>query len=319
MQTYIVSACVLILSLFAASCTSVPEAKSTAKLDVPPKALTPIAKIDVSFIKEPVGIIKSKQQDDLFWVISSGADRSARLYPVHKDGSPFSPPDVSNFQGVLVQGATNQDWQDISFDDQGNIVIADTGDKSNQRATRLLYIVNEPNMKGLPTKILNKIILSLPDRPKDKTPALDNYDIEATFNVRGKNYFLSKNKSDSTTKLYRLDEPSFIDINELKIIDAFDIDGLVSAATTSDDGNTLVVLTYNGIWKFDSHDGDQYFDGDISYLPIYAGKSQGICFTDSNTLMIINDEGTLFEVKTDELVQVSKKESDMSSWLSWRF
>ena len=81
---------------------------------------------------------------------------------------------------------------------------------------------------------------------------------------------------------------------------------MVTAADVSEDGKTLVVLTYNNVWLFEvKNESDNYFRGKISWLPIQANQCEGICLVDK-TILISNEQKELFELSLDELIVVKK-------------
>ena len=44
-----------------------------------------------------------------------------------------------------VEGATNEDWEDITIDDAGNLYIGDIGNNKNERDDLRVYRVPEPD------------------------------------------------------------------------------------------------------------------------------------------------------------------------------
>lgn len=125
------------------------------------------------------------------------------------------------------------------------------------------------------------------------------------FYAKDKLYILSKNRADDYTKLYRFDSTKTDAVNVLTLISSFNIRSQVTAADANSDGTKIAVLTYRAVWLFESQNGsDDYFNGKISWLPIKNGKiCEGICFYD-DSLIISNEQRSLFEVKTENLYVV---------------
>ena len=95
-----------------------------------------------------------------------------------------------------------------------------------------------------------------------------------------------------------MDTENTDEVNTLTLLDKFNIDGKVTAADASEDGNRLVVITYTAIWMFErtSHNGS-YFNGNIWWLPVKAPQIESVCFKDDQTLWLLDEEAAgLFEV-----------------------
>ena len=94
-------------------------------------------------------------------------------------------------------------------------------------------------------------------------------------------------------------------INPITRIGTFEIDGMVTAADASIDGNKLAVLTYDNVWLFEVEDDDDFFNGKISWLAIKAKQCEAICFDDEDTLIITNEQMEIFKLPISELIQVN--------------
>ena len=89
-------------------------------------------------ITEASGIASSPSDPDLLWIINDSGG-TAQLHLVGTDGTPRGT--------VTLQGAPNQDWEDLAaFEFRGKpyLLIADTGDNANSRGQSALHIVREP-------------------------------------------------------------------------------------------------------------------------------------------------------------------------------
>ena len=81
---------------------------------------------------------KSWNYEDVFWVHNDSGD-IARIFPVRRDGTSIIPPD-SESDGVLIKNGSNLDWEDIAFDNMGNIVIGACGNNANKRKDLGIYV-----------------------------------------------------------------------------------------------------------------------------------------------------------------------------------
>ncbi len=276
--------------------------------DVAPVELKVCGNLKFAPIVESSGIVRSRLWPEVLWTHNDSGDR-ARIFPVKKDGSIISPSwSDQPYEGVILLDAVNVDWEDIAIDKNNNLIIGAFGNNGNARRDLAIYILAEPNpYERYNTRILFKIPFVYPDQ-KEYPAKKRNFDAEALFYAKDKLYILSKNRADDYTKLYRFDSTKTDAVNVLTLISSFNIRSQVTAADANSDGTKIAVLTYRAVWLFESQDGsDDYFNGKISWLPIKNGKiCEGICFYD-DSLIISNEQRSLFEVKTENLYVVRDK------------
>ena len=281
-------------------------AKDSIQLpDVAPVELKVCGNLKFAPIVESSGIVRSRLWPEVLWTHNDSGD-SARIFPVKKDGSIISPSwSDQPYEGVILLDAVNVDWEDIAIDKNNNLIIGAFGNNGNARRDLAIYILAEPNpYERYNTRILFKIPFVYPDQ-KEFPPKKRNFDAEALFYAKDKLYILSKNRADDYTKLYRFDSTKTDAVNVLTLISSFNIRNQVTAADANSDGSQIAVLTYRAVWLFESQDdSDDYFNGRISWLPIKNGKiCEGICFYD-DSLIISNEQRSLFEIKTEDLYVV---------------
>ena len=91
---------------------------------------------------EASGLAASRRRSDLLWTHNdSGA--APRLYAVGVDGRDHG--------AVDLRGASSVDWEDLAafeIDGVPYLLIADTGDNDAERRSVMLYIVEEPELRG---------------------------------------------------------------------------------------------------------------------------------------------------------------------------
>lgn len=292
---------ILILSaLFLSGCVQKAEHIEIELPDVEPVVLRPYATFDSEEIDESSGIIKSRVWDDLYWTHNDSGDR-ARIFPVNRSGELLYAHWDTAKDGIEVGDAVNVDWEDIAVNDDGNLIIGAFGNNYSARRDLALYILKEPYpFYTSVTRITTKIPFYYPEQ-REFPAKMRNFDAEALIYARGKYYLLTKHRDDTNTVLYRFDSVQPNMMNPVTKIGSFNIHGMVTAADVTPDGNKLVVLTYTGVWLFES-ETDDYFNGRISWLPIRAKQCEGICFDDENTLLITNEQAELFELSLDDLI-----------------
>ncbi len=279
------------------------------KIELPemePVELTRIARLGPGPARENSGIVKSRQHPDLFWIENDSGDEP-RIYPIHRDGKNYSDTRYAEEQGVLIGGAINVDWEDIAVNDSGDVLVADLGNNENDRQDLVIYVLSEPAPTAGRTTFRKKIFLRYPDQhefPASRDQR--NFDCEAVFTVDDKIYLLSKNRSNTLTTMYRLDEEQPETVNVLTKLGTFDVRGQAVGADCTPDGKRLVVLTYTGVWLFtrDSQNED-FFAADVQWAPLKPQEAEAICFADDDTLLISNEAtAELFELPLAKLAEV---------------
>lgn len=251
------------------------------------------------------GIVKSRSNPNVFWMHNDSADQP-RVFAIDSLGNFYQSDRYRNYEGVSIAGATNVDWEDITTDDKGNLVIADVGNNYNDRKDLVLYVVPEPSPIASNTTFLKKLFFKYPDQKSYTVKEDFNYDCEAVFFADGKFQMLSKDRMDTYTRLYRMDIEKTDEVNTLTLVDKFDIGGKVTAADATIDGNRLVVITYDAIWLFERKSASSsYFSGNIWWLPVEAPQIESVCFKDDNTLWLVDeDTAELYEVPLKKLLKV---------------
>ncbi|RZJ78998.1 MAG: hypothetical protein EOO20_27290 [Chryseobacterium sp.] len=251
------------------------------------------------------GIVKSRSNNNLFWIHNDSGDQP-RVFAIDSLGKFYQSDRYRNYEGISIAGATNVDWEDIAVDNKGNLIIADVGNNYNDRKDLVLYVVPEPSPIASNTTFLKKLFFKYPDQKTYTTDRDFNYDCEAVFFADDRIHMLSKDRSDSFTRLYRMDVEKTDEINNLTLLDRFDIGDKVTAADASVDGNKLVVLTYSAIWLFERKSpSESYFKGNIWWLPITAPQVESICFKNDQHLWLLDEEAAdIYEVPIKQLIKV---------------
>lgn len=264
--------------------------------------IEPFTNIEGAAGEETSGIIKSRLYPGTYWVHNDSGD-STRIFPIDSLGNVIKSYRYNRRGGQFIPDAVNMDWEDITQDDQGNIIIGDVGNNCNCRRDLVLYYIRETDPIQMNNRVFKKVFVEFPDQ-KEFPASKDNfnYDCEAIFYAHGKVYFLSKNRSNSRTNLYRLDSAQVGVVNTLTLIDSFDTKGKVTGADISEDGKTLVVLTYKGVYVFESEEQEKWFEGKVRHLPLKMVQAEGICLDGDQVLITDEFEGRIYKVKLVDLL-----------------
>ena len=250
--------------------------------------LKPDGQISPSLVTECSGLVQSLRYGGVFWALGDGGSGAA-IVPVTADGKL-----ARGWSGpVAVVGCNNYDWEDLALDDRGNLIIADVGNNSGRRKQLMLHFTPEPRPGVSSVRPARTLRVHYADQ---KEPSPD-YDCEAVFSAGGHIYFLTKHRSDSRTRLYRLEGESASRSNPLRLVDSFDIGGMVTAADVSPDGKKVAVLTYTALWVFDyDRASGSIFRRGIRKTPIFAWQAEAVAWDGNETLVIGNEQGQLFRV-----------------------
>ena len=267
--------------------------------------LTSYANFDFAEISESSALIKSRQWDDLYWTLNDSGGKN-RIFPISRAGKLYRAQWYDEDQGgIYIGDAVNIDWESMTTDDQGNIYIGACGNNQNIRRDLCIYVFMDPHPIATgTTRYYQKINFYYPEQTDYPAPETDqNYDCEAIFWAGGRLFLLTKHRSDTKTCLYTINSMHTERRNSATLIDCFDVKGMVTGAESNNNGTKLAVLTYYSVWLFEGEIGN-WFEGKIWWLPIKAKQCEGICFDDDETLLITNEQMEMFELKTNQLIEI---------------
>ncbi len=277
--------------------------------------LEPVARIQSDRIDECSGIVKSAFRDDVFWVHNDSGD-AARIYAIDGEGKPILPgwmEHAGDYQGILVGDAVNIDWEDIARDDRGNLLIGACGNNFNMRRDLAIYVVPEPAPRAASqTRVLRKLPFRYPDQ-NEFPPLNRNFDCEAIFWADGRVYLLTKHRSDTDTKLYRMEEQVEGHVQDLSYIGRYPIGGSVTGADISPDERMLAILCYNSIHVFErALPGENWLEGPARWLPLAQVEDrwqyEALCF-DGEELLVTNEQRDIFRIGLDQLLPLETDEA----------
>tara|TARA_Y100000815_G_scaffold6648_2_gene6182 strand:+ start:1390 stop:2199 length:810 start_codon:yes stop_codon:yes gene_type:complete len=221
---------------------------------------------------QEVSAAEKDLKENLLWVIQDrGNDND--LIALEMDGSIA--------RSIKIENAENEDWEDLTTDDEGNIYIGDFGNNSEKRKKFTIYKVKyeDLNKKSANAEIIE---FTLPKKQ-------DSKDFESFFLLNNHFYIISKEKN----KFVVLKVKNEAGKQEAKVHTKHDLKGKnnkITSADISDDGKTIVLLNHDKLWKIDNFKDDDFFEGDLKELEFdHDSQKEGICF-DSNNKVIITDE-----------------------------
>ena len=202
-------------------------------------------------------------------------------------------------QQIVIANATNEDWEDVATDRKSRLFIGDFGNNENDRKEQAIYTIdNFPSFKKeIDTAFAKKTTFTLSDQ-ENYPPSLKdrNYDIEAFIYKDESLYLFTRNRSrnfDGTTKVYKLPakEGSYV----AQLITSYKICGdekdcFVTGATLAPDGETVLLLTYNKIFRLTGYTGDKFFTGKIEQFNMdYSSQKEGICYKNNHSVYLADE------------------------------
>ena len=126
------------------------------------------------------------------------------------------------------------------------------------------------------------------------------------FHYQKKLYVLTKHRDNSKTKLYRFNDLKEGEVLVPEKLLTFDIGGQVTSADMSQSEKQLVVLTYDSVWLFKNFKGDDFFKGEIYFLPIAAKQCEAICFDNEDEIIITNEQKEVFRLAIQDFIRIEK-------------
>lgn len=259
-------------------------------------------------VDESSGIVASAKHPGVFWTHNDSGD-VARIFPITREGKLLSRTQERG-AGIYLVDTRNQDWEALSMDAAGNLLIADVGNNNNKRRNLTIYRIPEPDPQG-PSAVLGGEALQVyyPEQTQFP-PLLHNFDCEALFVWDGQIHLLTKHRADTRTVLYQLDTSLAQQRFPLLKQGSIDIGGMVCGAEASPDGNSLAILTYNNLWIIDRLPGTPLLQGKYYKGSIFAGQTEAICWENNQTLILTNEQGYLYAINRNQLKPVDTGKMD---------
>lgn len=235
-----------------------------------------------SILKEASAIEKVKNSDVL-WTIEDAGNKN-HLYGFNLEGELI--------KDIKINGAKNNDWEDLTSDDFGNLYIGDFGNNSKKRDSYSICKIS--NFEDAETSA-EKIDFKLPKKMKDQ-------DFEAFFLMKNNFYIFSKNNKE--TFIFKV--PNRIGKHTAELVSKFKFDktiGKITSAAISPDQKTIVLLNHDRLVKLTNFKSDYFFEGDIEILKFnHDSQKEGICFKDQRSVYITDERtkkegGNLYEFR----------------------
>ena len=239
------------------------------------------------------GIVKSRRHADknVLWT-HSDSDGKPRVFAVDGSGKLL--------REVSVPDAKNINWEEITMDEQGRLVIADIGDNDRRRETITLYRMPEPDAFNAGEKIAGPQVFAY-RYPKGEGP----FDAEALL-VRGANAYLFTKELDRA-RCYRLPLPDVPpgdgEPAEAVRVAESNTFSVATGAAITDDGRHVALINYIVIMVVDlpepferlPNGPGQLFAAPRRVRRTFLGQTEAVAW-DGNDLVLTTEGGAVYRV-----------------------
>lgn len=223
---------------------------------------------------------------NLLWMQNDSGNKN-EIYGVNKQGKIIKTINVK---------AKNNDWEDLTTDNQGNLYIADFGNNKNNRKDLVILKISNQDLLTKKTVEVEKIKFSYPDQYRFPPRKKERFfDAESVFWLNNNLYIFTKSrvkKLYGKTRLYKI--PAKKGTYVAEFISEFNTcnnkDCWITSADISPNRKKVALLTHDKVLVFSNFTEDNFFNGKlIEYDLGFASQKEGLTFKDDNTLYI-NDE-----------------------------
>ncbi|WP_300675592.1 hypothetical protein [Soonwooa sp.] len=199
---------------------------------------------------------------------------------------------------IRIKNVVNNDWEDLTADDAGNIYIGDFGNNDNERQNLAIYKVNAADLnkdEAMASEIVEFYYPEQKDFPPKKKDRV--FDVESFFIYNNQFYLFTKNRSskfDGTTVLYRVDNKPGQRLPATKISSFVTCDQYhhcaVTSAAISPDKKKVAILSSDKVWIFTGFKGDDFFSGKSQKIELnHYTQKEGLTFENNNSILITDE------------------------------
>jgi len=235
----------------------------------------------------------------LIWMLNDKGNKS-KIYGVSKKGKIVK---------VIKVNAKNNDWEDLTSDEKGNLYIGDFGNNESRRKNLAILKVNAKDLLSSKKVEVEKIRFYYPNQtnfpPKSKQLF---FDAESFFFHKNSFYIFTKSRVKSKfgkTALYKI--PATKGNHKAEFISDFnscdEMNCWITSADISNDGKKVALLSPSSVLIFSDYNKDDFLSGKLTKMPFnYNSQKEGITFKDNNTILITDEKahgvgGCLYELK----------------------
>lgn len=238
---------------------------------------------------------------DLIWMLNDGGNPN-KIYGVNTDGK---------IKKEILIKAKNNDWEDLTTDEFGNLFIGDFGNNQNHRKDLSILKIKSEDLIDSKNAEIERIYFHFPDQkkfpPKKKKM---HFDCEAFFHFNDSLYLFTKSRENHNvgkTNLYKI--PAVKGNHEAQFISSFktcdELPCWITSADINSNGKQVALLTLDAVWLFSDYTKDNFFNGKAIQISFeHESQKEGICFKNDSTLYITDERShgngrNLYEFKIE--------------------
>ncbi|WP_374445981.1 hypothetical protein [Epilithonimonas sp.] len=214
---------------------------------------------------------------------------------------------------IRITNVENNDWEDLTSDDEGNIYIGDFGNNDNDRQNLAIYKIKAEDLNKDETEAESVVQFYYPEQTEFPPKKKDRiFDVESFLIFNDKFYLFTKNRSskfDGTTVLYEVENNSAQKLPAKKLGSFVTCEQFnhcaVTSADISPDKSKVALLSSDKVWIFTNWKGNNFLSGNVEKIELnHHTQKEGLCFKDNHTILI-TDEGN--KTHTGNLYQLKLK------------
>ncbi|HBK82665.1 MAG TPA: hypothetical protein DDZ41_03575 [Flavobacterium sp.] len=233
--------------------------------------------------------------------ISGIAYANNLLYAIEDSGNPNEVIVMDTLgritKNIMVSNVDNIDWEDLTFDNKGNLYIGDFGNNDNVRKDLAIHKINQSNLQNNEVKTEYKITFEYPEQTNFPPKRKDlMFDAEAFFEYNGNFYLFTKNRSrgfDGTSYIYKV--PNTSGHHQAKLIKKIKTcsdyhNCAITSAAISPNGSKFVLLSHSKVWLFENYSKNDITSVEMIELHLnHYSQKEAICFKNNEELLIADE------------------------------
>lgn len=199
-------------------------------------------------------------------------------------------------QTVRIQNFSNEDWEDITADDQ-YIYVGDFGNNDGNRKDLRVLRISKQNINTGAADVAvqaEAIYFSFADQTVFPVNKHSDFNCEAIASVGDELYIFTKDESDFRTRCYPLSKTP--GTYAVLPISSFNSEGEITSAAYNPSTNELALGGYQSgklhpfIWFFTDFAGDDFFEGKKNKILLSkddkAWQTEGLAYISSQQLFL---------------------------------
>lgn len=243
--------------------------------------LQPQGRMSYPGLHESSGVAVSQKYDGVLWT-HNDAHNPAELFAIKENGRLI--------RKYKVDGAENNDWEDIALDEDGFIYILDNTSRADSKHRSTIYYLPEPNpFLDKDIRELRQFAVSFPD---------GGFDCEALFVWRGQMFLVTKPWDGSLPRIYTYDrlgqDGTATYLGEVPVY------AMVTGGDISLDGSRIVLSSYASLIIFEG-DGspEELLRTEPLLSRLNAGEVEGVSWDDED-IVITNEQREIFRISRSD-------------------